>query len=432
MSTLLIKNGRVVDPKNGIDAISDVLVKEGKIAAVGKSLKEKADTTIDASGLVVTPGLIDIQVHFREPGREDKETLETGSMAALAGGVTSVVTMPNTTPIADNQTVIEFILKRARELDLINIYPAGSITKGENGAMLSEINELKNSGAIAITDDGVDVQHEGVLKRAMEYARTCGMLLMSHCETEELTEGGVMHEGWVSTQLGLPGISAATEDLAVFKNILLAEDTGARLHLLHNSTAGAMREIRAAKTRGAKNITAEVSVQHFALTHEECMGYNTNAKMYPPLRSQEHIDAVIKGIQDGTVDCFTTDHAPHIEPDKIKAFQDAAFGFVGLETSFAVMNTYLVKKKHIDFSKGIEKMTIAPAKIIGVDKGRLSIGADADIAIFDIDKEWTVDAKKFFSKGKNSPFIGKKLTGKAIHTIVGGKIRYSEGEIVRE
>ncbi|MBI5470667.1 dihydroorotase [Candidatus Kaiserbacteria bacterium] len=432
MTTLLIKNGRVVDPKNDVDGVMDVFVENGKIAKIGKNLKEKADKTIDASGLVVTPGLIDIQVHFREPGREDKETLETGSMAALAGGVTSVVTMPNTTPIADNQTVIEFILKRARELDLINIYPAGSITKGENGAMLSEINELKNSGAIAITDDGVDVQHEGVLKRAMEYARTCDMLLMSHCETEELTEGGVMHEGWVSTQLGLPGISAGTEDLAVYKNILLAEETGARLHLLHNSTAGAMREIRAAKKRGAKNISAEVSVQHFALTDEECMGYNTNAKMYPPLRSQDHIDAIIEGIKDDTVDCFTTDHAPHIEPDKIKAFQDAAFGFVGLETSFAVMNTYLVKKKHIDFSKGIEKMTIAPAKIIGVDKGHLSVGADADIAIFDTDKEWIVDAKKFFSKGKNSPFIGKKLTGKAVYTIVGGKIRYSEGEIVRE
>lgn len=429
MATILIQNGRVVDPKNGRDEVADVFVKDGKIAAIGKNLKENAEKTVDATGLVVTPGLVDIQVHFREPGREDKETLETGSWAALAGGVTSVVTMPNTNPIADNQTVIEFIIKRARELDLINIYPSGSITKGENGAMLSEINELKNSGAVAITDDGVDVQDEGVLKRAMEYARTVGMLLMSHCETEDLTEGGVMHEGWVSTQLGLPGIPAATEDLAVYKNILLAEETGARLHLLHNSTMGAMREIRAAKARGSKNITAEVSVQHFALTDEECMGYNTNAKMYPPLRSREHVDAIIVGIKDGTVDCFTTDHAPHIEPDKIKAFQDAAFGFVGLETSFATMNTYLVKAGHIDLVTGIEKMTSAPAKIIGVNKGHLSVGADADIAIFDTEKEWVVDEKKFFSKGKNSPFIGKSLTGKAIYTIVGGKIKFDNGKI---
>lgn len=408
----------------------DIFVRDGKVAAIGKNLKEKASKRIDASGLVVTPGLIDMQVHFREPGREDKETLETGSMAALAGGVTSVVTMPNTYPIADNQTVVEFVVQRARELDLINIYPTGSITKGENGAMLSEINELKRSGAIAITDDGVDVQHEGVLRRAMEYAKTCGILLMSHCETEDLTEGGAMHEGWVSTQLGLPGIPASSEDLAVYKNILLAEETGARVHLLHNSTAGAIREIRAAKKRGSTNISAEVSVQHFALTDEECMGYNTNAKMYPPLRSKEHIKAVIKGIKDDTVDAFTTDHAPHIEPDKIKAFQDAAFGFVGLETSFATMYTYLVHEKHIDMKHGIEKMTVGPAKILGINKGHLSVGADADVSIFDIEKEWVVDEKRFFSKGKNSPFIGKKLLGKAAYTIVGGVVKYENNKIV--
>jgi dihydroorotase len=429
MSTLLIKNGRVVDPKNRRDGVMDIFVEDGKVAAVGKKLKQTAVKTIDARGLLVTPGLIDMQVHFREPGREDKETLETGSMAALAGGFTSVATMPNTNPIADNQTVIEFILKRAREIDLINIFPTGSITKGEGGTILAEINELKNSGAVAITDDGVDVQHEGVLKRAMEYAKTVGILLMSHCETDELSEDGAMHEGWVSTQLGLPGIPAASEDLAVYKNILLAEETGARVHLLHNSTSGAIREIRAAKRRGMKNLTAEVSVQHFALTDAECLGYNTNAKMYPPLRSQEHIDAVIKGIQDDTIDAFTTDHAPHIEPDKLKPFIDAAFGFVGLETSFATMYTYLVKPKHVDIVKGIAKMTIGPARILGLDKGHLSVGSDADISIFDLKKEWVVDAKKFFSKGKNSPFIGKHLTGKPVTTIVGGRIKFEEGKI---
>ncbi len=249
MSTLLIQNGKVVDPKNKRNGVMDIFVKDGKVAAIGKNLKQTADKKIDASGLLVAPGLIDMQVHFREPGREDKETLETGSMAALAGGVTSVVTMPNTNPVADNQTVIEFVVNRAKELDLIHIYPTGSITRHQDGAMLSEINELKRSGAIAITDDGVDVQDEGVLKRAMEYAKTIGILLMSHCETEELTDGGVMHEGWVSTQLGLPGIPASSEDLAVFKNILLAEETGARVHLLHNSTAGAIREILSAAFR---------------------------------------------------------------------------------------------------------------------------------------------------------------------------------------
>lgn len=431
MKTLLIQQGHVIDPANKMDGVYDVFVKDGKIAKIAKKITEKAQHTIDARGLLVTPGLIDMQVHFREPGREDRETLETGSMAALAGGITSVVTMPNVTPVADNQTVIEFILKRAKELDLINIFPTGAITKKQEGSTLSEINELKRSGAIAVTDDGSDVQDEGLLKRALEYVKTVDVLLMSHCETEDLTEGGVMHEGWVSTQLGLPGIPALSEDMAVYKNILLAEETGARLHLLHNSTAGAIRAIREAKKRGAKNISAEVSVQHFSLTDEECMGYNTNAKMYPPLRSQEHIDAVIAGIKDGTIDAFTTDHAPHIEPDKIKTFQDAAFGFVGLETSFAVMYTYLVRSKKVPLSLCIEKMTTGPAKILRLNKGSLTVGADADISIFNLDESWVVDEKKFFSKGKNSPYIGKKLDGKAVYTIVGGVVKFKEGKILR-
>lgn len=431
MKTLLIQQGHLIDPANKLDGVFDILVKDGKVAKVAKKISEKAQSTIDARGLLVTPGLIDMQVHFREPGREDRETLETGSMAALAGGITSVVTMPNLNPIADNQTVIEFILKRAKELDLINIYPTGSITKKQEGASLAEINELKRAGAVAVTDDGSDVQDEGLLKRALEYVKTVDVLLMSHCETEDLTEGGVMHEGWVSTQLGLPGIPALSEDMAVYKNILLAEEIGARLHLLHNSTAGSIRAIREAKKRGAKNISAEVCVQHFSLTDEECMGYNTNAKMYPPLRSQEHIDAVIAGIKDGTIDAFTTDHAPHIEPDKIKTFQDAAFGFVGLETSFAVMNTYLVKSKKVPLSLCIQKMTTGPAQILRLNKGTLSVGADADISIFNTDESWTVDEKKFFSKGKNSPYIGKKLTGKAVYTIVGGVVKYKEGKVQR-
>ena len=430
MSTLLIHGGHVIDPKNGLDEVADILVRDGKVAKVGKGIKEKADKDIDAKGLTVTPGLIDMHVHFREPGREDKETLETGSKAALAGGITSVVTMPNLSPVADNQTVIEFILKRVRELDLINIYPAGSITKGEAGSVLAEINELKNSGAILITDDGLDIQHEGLLKRAMEYAKTCGIMVMSHCETKDLTEDGVMHEGWVSTQLGLSGASALAEDMGVYKNILIAEETGARFHLTHNSSAGGIRAIREAKKRGAKNITADSSVQHFSLTDEECIGYNTNAKMYPPLRSQEHLDAVIAGIKDDTIDALTTDHAPHIEPEKLKSFQDAAFGTTGLETSFAAMHTYLVKPGHVNLSKGIEKMTIGPARVLGLDKGHLSVDVDADIAIFDLGEEWVVNEKKFFSKAKNSAFIGKKLRGKAVYTIVGGKVKYDRGTIV--
>ncbi len=428
--SICIQNGRVIDPQNNIDKICDILIENGKISKIGKSLKQKAKQNIDAKGLLVTPGLIDLQVHLREPGREDQETIETGSKAALAGGITSVVSMPNLTPVADNQTVVEFVVNRNHKLNLINIYPAGSITKGQLGKSLTEINEIKNSGAIAVTDDGVDIQDEGVLKRALEYCKTCDMLLMSHCEVVNLSENGCMHEGWVSTQMGVPGISAVAEDLAVYKNILLAEETGGRLHLLHNSTLGAMQAIRSAKIRGAKNITAEVTVQHFALTDEECFGYNTNAKMYPPLRSQKHVDAVIEAIKDDTIDVFTTDHAPHIEPDKIKPFIEAASGFVGLETSFAVMNTYLVKKGHIDISKGIKKMSQRPAEILKINKGHLSIGADADIAIFDPNKIWTVNPNEFFSKGKHTPFKNKKLTGKTIYTLVGGEIKYKKGKIL--
>lgn len=426
MTTLLIKNGHVIDPANGIDARLNIFVKDGKIAEIGANLCTSADATIDAAGLVVTPGLIDLQVHLREPGREDRETLETGSRAALAGGVTSVVAMPNTTPVADNQSVIEFVVRRSRQLGLINIFPAGSISKHQAGELLAEINEMKQSGAIAITDDGVDVQDEGLLRRAFQYALTCDVLVMSHCEVAALTDGGVMHEGWVSTQLGLPGIAAESEDLGVRKNIMLANMCGARLHVLHNSTKGAVEAIRDAKRAGRTNITGEVSVQHFALTDEECLGYNTNAKFYPPLRSRDHVDAIIEAIKDDTIDAFTTDHAPHIEPDKLEPFEHAAFGTTGLETSFAVMNTYLVRAGHISLAKGISKMTIEPARIIRVNKGTLSVNADADIAIFDINREWTVNANAGFSKSKNCVFDGKTLIGKAVYTIVDGRCLYTD------
>ena len=430
MKTLLIKNGRVIDPKNDRDQITDVLIEDGKIKEIGVNITVSADTVIDATGLVVAPGLIDLQVHFREPGREDRETILTGSRAALKGGVTTAVAMPNTKPEADNQAVIEFILKRSAEANLITILPTGAITVGQDGGRLAEMRELKNSGAVAVTDDGFDVQNPGLLRHAMEYAKTHDILIMSHCETEALTAGGVMHEGFVSTQLGLPGTPDISEDLAVQKNILLAEKTGARLHLLHNSTKGAVAVIRQAKAAGAINITAEVSVQHFALTDEMCLGYNTNAKMYPPLRSADHVAAIVAAIKDGTIDALTTDHAPHIEPDKLLPFVDAAMGSVGLETSFAVMNTYLVEEGHISISAGIALMTHKPAAIIRSGKGSLTVGAGADITIFDMNKEWIVDPSVFESKGKNCVFTGKKLKGKAKHVIVGGVIKMKDEVIV--
>lgn len=423
MASILIKNGQVVDPKNGVDAVCDVLVVDGKIAKIAKDISDTADETIDATGLHVTPGLLDLQVHFREPGREDRETILTGSRAALKGGVTSAVAMPNTTPEADNQAVIEFVLKRAKEVGLINIFPTGAITKGQEGDRLAEMKELQNSGAVAVTDDGFDVQSPAILRKAMEYAKTHDMLIMSHCETDSLTDGGVMHEGWVSTQLGLPGTPAVSEDLAVEKNIMLAKLTGARLHLLHNSTTGAAAAIARAKAEGLSNVTAEVSVQHFALTDEECLSYNTDAKMYPPLRDSSHVEAVVAAIKAGVIDALTTDHAPHIEPDKLLPFADAAMGSVGLETFFAVGYTYLVQPGHISFSELIALMTHKPAEIIRVDKGLLEVGADADIAIFDTKKEWVVDPKDFESKGKNCVFTGKTLKGKAVHAIVGGEVK---------
>lgn len=427
--SILIKNWRVIDPKNEHDSVADILIEDGKIKKIAPSISESADEIIDATWLVVAPGLIDMQVHFREPGREDKETIETWSRACLSWGITSVLTMPNTTPVVDSQSQVRYIINRSKELDLINVYPAGSITKSLNWNELSEMWEMKQSGALAVTDDGVDVQNEGLLLKAMNYAKTHDMLLMSHCECNNLTDWWVMHEGWVSTQLWLPGTSEVAEDMGVWKNILLAEKSGARFHILHNSTKWAMDAIRIAKReKKLTNITAEVSVQHFSLTDEECLGYNTNAKMYPPLRSRDHVDAVVAAIKDGLIDAFTTDHAPHTEPDKMKPFVDAAFGSVWVETSFAVMYTYLVMPGHISLSEGIRLMSSSPASILRIPKWTLSIWADADISIFDTNLEWTVDPRESFSKGKNGVFNGKKLTGRALYTIVWGKVKFSRNK----
>lgn len=427
MSTIHIKNGRIIDPVVSRDEIGDIYVEDGKIV---EALRGAADETIDATGLVVAPGLVDLHVHFREPGREDKETIETGSRAAVAGGVTSVVMMPNTNPVADNQSVIGFMLRKAQETGLVHIFPTGTITKGREGEQLSEMRELKLSGAVAVSDDGNDVRDRSLLYKAMEYAKTQDMLIMAHGENSSIAEGGAMHEGWVATQLGLPGISDLTEDLAVRANIMLAERTGARLHLAHLSTKDGVRALKEAKQQGYTNITGEVAVQHIALTDEECMGYNTNAKMYPPLRSRDHVDALIAAIQEGIVDALATDHAPHTEPEKLQPFVDAERGTVGLETSFAVMHTYLVEAGHISLMEGLALMTYKPARIIRKDKGTLAVGADADIAIFDTNKKWTVDPSQFHSKGRNSVFTGKELTGKAVHTLVRGVVKMRDGVIL--
>lgn len=430
MSTILIKNGRVIDPKNNVDEVADILITNGKIEKIGKNISDVKAEVIDAKEKIVCPGLIDLQVHFREPGREDRETIETGMRAAIKGGVTSVVTMPNLNPIADNQAVIEFQIKRAKEVGLGNIFPSGAITRAQEGGCISEMREMKLAGAVAVTDDGVDVQSAGLLKKGMEWAKTFDLLLMSHCEEESLREEGVMHEGEWSTKLGLAGISAEVEDYGVFRNILLAEKTGVRFHALHCSSKRGLDIIARSKAGGNTNISCETCPQYFALTDEVCNHYNTFAKMYPPIRSEDHRQAVIERLKDGTIDVISTDHAPHLMCDKALPFAEAPPGSVGVETSLAVGITYLIKPGHLSYSQLIEKMSVNPSRIIRANRGDLSVGAIADITIIDPEKKWSVDPDQFESKGKNSIFSGMKLTGKTTDVIVSGEIKMKNEMIV--
>ncbi len=416
---ILLKGGHVVDPANGRDGIFDVLIADGKIVGISEKISDNSAQIHEISGKHVFPGFVDLQVHLREPGREDKETLETGLTSAIYGGITSVVSMPNTIPVTDSQSMVEFQIGRAKTINMANLFPSGAISKGQKGREISEMWEMKNSGIVAVTDDGVDVQDEGLLQKAMEYAHTHGLPLMSHCENEHLTDGGVMHEGLISTKLGLPGTSTQAEDLGVLKNILLAEKTGCQLHLLHNSTKNSVQYIKDAQARGV-NITAETCPQYFSLTDEICDGYNTLGKMYPPIRDQEHQDAIIQGLKENIISVISTDHAPHLWFEKEQPFTVAAMGSVGLETSFALGYTNLVKPGHLTLSQLVEKMTINPAKVIHVNRGTLSEGAPADISVFDLKKEWTVDVKEMKTKGKNCVFSGMNLFGKPDLVFVSG------------
>lgn len=426
MNHYLIKGGRVIDPAKNVDKKADVLIKDGKINKIGTNLAEENAEIINAKGLVVCPGLIDLHVHFREPGREDKETIETGLKAALVGGVTSVLTMPNTNPVADNQTVIEYQLSKAKKLNLANLYATGTITSKED--YISEMNDLKQTGAVALTDDGYDVQDEHLFRKALEWAKTFKMPVLCHAEVESLTGDGVMNEGAVSTEMGLPGIPHSAEDMAIMKNIMLAEDVGTHLHISHIATERGVEAVRQAKKRKIK-VTAEVTPHHFALTDEVCRNWNTNAKMYPPLRTEADKRAVIKGLQDGSIDIIATDHAPHLENEKLQPFVDAPKGTVGLETLLAVSLTYLVKNKKLTLSELIKKLTINPANLIGIDKGQLAVGKEADITLFDPNKEWIVDSSKFESKGKNSVFNGYKLFGQVNTVLVSGVVKVKGGRL---
>jgi dihydroorotase len=417
---ILIKNGHIIDPANQVDGQLDILIANGKIAKIGVpgSVQPNGAQVIDAAGTIVVPGLIDMHVHLREPGFEYKETIATGTAAARAGGFTAVCCMPNTNPVNDTRSVTEFILAQAAREASARVLPVGAITKGSKGEELAEIGELREAGCIGISDDGRPVMHSGVMRRAMEYSKIFDLPVISHCEDANLAAKGVMNEGFTATELGLRGIPNAAEDVIVARDIALAELTGARVHICHVSTAGSVRMVREAKARGAR-VTAETCPHYFTLTDEAVRGYNTMAKMNPPLRSAADVAAIREGLRDGTVDVIATDHAPHALDEKLEEFDLAPFGIVGLETSVG-LSLKLVQEGVLSMSGLITRMSTAPGRIIR-SGGTLSIGANADITIIDPDLEWTVEASQFKSKSKNTPFDGWKLKGRAVRTIVGGR-----------
>ncbi len=422
---ILIEGGRVIDPANKVDDVLDVLIEDGRIAAVGPkhSARDAAppDRVLEAGGKVVCPGFVDLHVHLREPGREDKETVATGTRAAARGGFTSVCCMPNTHPVNDNQSVTEFILDRAKREGSVNVFPVGAITKGQQGEELAEIGELVRAGCVAISDDGRPVMNAEIMRRALEYASMFGVPVIQHAEDLHLTGKGVMHEGLVSTELGMRGIPAASEAIIVARDILLAELTGSHYHVAHITTAEALRLVRDAKGKGLR-VTCEVCPHHFALTDEAVRTFSTNAKMSPPLRSARHLEALKVGLRDGTIDAIATDHAPHTIQEKEQEFDYAPNGIIGLETAFGLTMTMLVEGEVLTLSQAIARLTCEPARIFNLPKGTLSVGADADVTILDPAREWVVDVRRFASKSRNSPFHGWKLRGEVLATIVGGKV----------
>jgi dihydroorotase len=421
---ILIRGGRVIDPSRGTDGIADVYLEDGKVASVGQGIgTPDSAVIIDAAGKVVTPGLIDLHVHLREPGQEDLETVASGAMAAAAGGFSTVCAMPNTDPVTDNQAAVGFIVSQAQRAGKARVYPIGAISLGQRGQQLAEFGELVGAGAVAVSDDGKPVVSSHLMRTALEYARTFGIPVADHCEDPTLSAGGAMHEGLVSTRLGLKGIPSAAEEIMVARDILLAQHTGGHVHLCHMSTRGSVELIRRAKEQGIR-VTAEACPHHFTLTHEACEGYDTNAKMNPPLREPEDREAIRQGLRDGTIDAICTDHAPHHYDAKEREFDDAPNGIIGLETALGLAITELVEPGVLTLCSLVDRMSTTPARIFNLQGGTLAPGTPADVTITDPKAAWTVDPKEFFSRSRNTPFAGRRLTGRAEVTIVRGQIVY--------
>ena len=426
---LLLTKGRVVNPDTDTNEIFDILIEDGIIKKIGENLVEKDAEIINVEGKIITPGLIDMHVHLREPGFEYKETIRTGTESALFGGITSLCCMPNTEPPIDNPAVVELVIQKSRKDGFVNVFPIASLTKGGKGEEISDIGMLVKSGAIALSDDGAPVMNAEVMRRAMEYTKQFDIPIITHCEDKNMTIDGVMNEGFNSTLLGLRGMPDVAESIMVFRNIALANYTGAKVHIAHVSCKSSVEIIRWAKSKGMK-VTAETAPHYFTLTDDMVRSYDTNFKMNPPLRTKEDVEAVKEGLRDGTIDCIASDHAPHGRIDKEVEFNYAAFGIIGLETLLPLTITELVNKDILKIEEAIKKVTVNPAKILKLNKGSLKVGSDADILVLDLNKEYTIDINKFHSKSKNSPFNGMKVKGVPYIVIVGGIIKMREGKII--
>jgi dihydroorotase len=427
---LLVAGGRVVDPSQRLDARVDVRVRDGRIAEIGEHLAPAGDERrIDAAGLVVAPGLVDVHVHFREPGQEHKETILTGARSAAAGGFTSVCCMPNTSPVNDSAAITRLILARAAEAGLVNVFPIGAITKGSAGEELAPIGGLARAGCVAVSDDGQPVMNAQLMRRAMEYAAEAGLPVVDHCEDRNLAAGGVVNEGCCSARLGLRGINRVAEEVHVARDCLLAEVTGAHVHIAHISTARSLDFVRDAKARGLR-VTCEVTPHHFALTEEAVGEFETNAKMNPPLRTDRDRDALLAGLADGTIDCIATDHAPHHADEKAMEFDRAPFGIVGLETSLSLGLTHLVETGRVDLARLVDLMSTTPARLFGLGRGTLAPGAPADVVCFDPSGVAAVDPATFRSLGRNTPFAGHRLAGRVVATVLGGRITFDAIETI--